>query len=125
LLVLMGLAFQRTVPSIRRDLARFRVAEARPTQVPGVIRPGSVVVTELVPPSTLRVGDVIAYDHPLRERNTVYGTVTQIEPVPGTAGYLLRLDVGETNGEPWYAEFFGGARRVVLSMSIPAMWWRP
>lgn len=112
--VLLLLLAAQAVRALTGDVWRYRVGTVLETTAPAVIPPGYFVLTYLTPVARMRVGDVIAYAHPLRERAPVFVRVGHIDAIPGSAGYLVRLDLGDPNSEPWFAELYGSVRKVEL-----------
>jgi hypothetical protein len=117
--LLLVLLLVQALSPLRRDVQRYRLAAVASTNAVPVIPEGHLVLTEFVPVSRLRVGDVIAYDHPLRERAPVHARITQIEPIAGSTGYLVRLELGDPAGEPWFAELHLNARKVIFQTAPP------
>ena len=124
LLVLALLAQSTRV--LWKDARSFHFATVVETNAPSLLPAGAFTLTEFTPVGRLRVGDLIAYSHPLRERAPVYARVGQVSPVAHSTGYLARLDLGGTGAEPWYAELHGTAVRVVIAVvPPPGMLGRP
>jgi len=87
------------------------------------INPGDLVVTKPVPPSELRVGDVILYE--LRVGNSTYLIVHRIVAVHNESGGLYFITKGDNRRypDPWrvYPEQVKG--RVVLVIPKVGLLW--
>jgi signal peptidase I len=80
------------------------------------IPPGSLVLTRSVPPSTLRVGDVITFQKPRGEAGLDTHRIVRVDRSDGHTTYRTKGDANPT-ADPWALEFEGDqvAHRVVTS----------
>jgi signal peptidase I len=80
------------------------------------IPPGSLVLTRSLPPSKLRVGDVITFQKPRGEAGLDTHRIVRVDRSNGHTTYRTRGDANSV-ADPWALEFEGDqiAHRVVTS----------
>jgi hypothetical protein len=98
-----------------RETHRIRILEVPAAEMAPSSPVGYVAVLTHVPVGQIRPGDVIEYRHPARREVSLFLRVGQIERVPASSGYLVRLESADPDREPWHAELHGAAWRVVTS----------
>lgn len=79
---------------------------------------GSLVVTESVSPSALRVGDMISFEKPIGAHGLDTHRITAIQRSGGHTTYRTKGDANATV-DPWMVEFRRGTDANRVALSVP------